>query len=143
MENEHTVAGLLRKRSELAGQLEHAQNVLRAAIIDLDNLDATIRLFVPDIDLAEIKPKPLPPRNASFRGEVSAVVFTALREKGPMTGDQLAQYVMADRGLNTADKRLSKMMAKRVGACLRHQRTKARVRSLRRPGQYMLWEVVR
>lgn len=141
MENEHVIAGLIRKRAELAGQIEHAQTVLRQFIIDLDNLDATLRMFVPDIDLEDIKPKPLPPRNAAFKGEVSRIVFAALREKGPMTCQQMAQYVMADRGLNTADRRLVVTLGKRVHACLRHYRSKGLVRSLKREGQHQLWEL--
>jgi len=131
MENEHVVSGLVKKRAELAGQIEGAQTTLRQLIIDLDNLDATLRIFVPDIDLADIKPKPLPPRHQAFKSEVMRIVFAALREsEGPMTAEQLAQYVMAERGLNTADKRLVRAMGKRVGACLRHHRTRGLLRSL-------------
>lgn len=141
MENEHVISGLIRKRAELAGQIEHAQTTLRQLIIDLDNLDATIRLFQPDIDLTEVKPKPLPPRHAAFKGEVSRIVFAALRQSGPMTSQQLAQYVMAERGLNTADKRLVKTVGKRVGSCLRHHRKTGLVRSVRGQGQFVLWEI--
>lgn len=141
MGNEHVIAGLIRKRAELAGQIEHDQTVLRQHIIDLDNLDATLRLFVPDIDLEDIKPKPLPPRNAAFKGEVSRIVFAALRANGPMTSQQLAQYVMADRGLNTADKRLVMTIGKRVGACLRHHRRKGLIASVTKFGSQLVWEI--
>jgi len=103
----HVVTGLIAKRAELAGQIEHAQTVHRQLIIDLDNLDATLRLFVPDIDLEEIKPRPLPARDAAFRGEVARVVLGLLRTVGkPLDTQQIAMHVMAERGLNTADKRL-------------------------------------
>ena len=46
----------------VAGQIEHAETTLRQIVIDLDNLNHTLRLFTPDIDLEEIRPKPLPPR---------------------------------------------------------------------------------
>jgi hypothetical protein len=141
MEHEHTVFGLVRKRGELAGKIEHAQTVLRQLIIDLDNLDCTIRLFAPDIDLEDIKPRPLPPRHAAFKGEVSRIVFSALRESGPMTTVQLAQHVMADRGLNTADKRLVVTIGKRVHAAMRHYRSKGLVRSLKREGERQLWKI--
>jgi len=55
MENEHVLAGLVRKRAEIAGQLEVAQTQVRQLIIDVDNVDATIRLFAPDMDLEEIR----------------------------------------------------------------------------------------
>lgn len=38
-------------------------------------------------------------------------------------------HVMAERGMNTADKRLVKTVGKRVGACLRHHRTRGIIRS--------------
>jgi len=47
MENDHIVSGLVRKRAEIAGQIEASQEALRSLVIDLDNLDATIRLFGP------------------------------------------------------------------------------------------------
>ena len=71
MVNEHLLSGLMRKRAELAGKLEHHQAVVRQLFIDLDNVDATIRMFDPDIELNEIRPKPLPPRHAAYKGEVA------------------------------------------------------------------------
>ena len=41
MENEHVLSGLIRKRAEVAGELEAAQQRVRQLIIDIDNVDAT------------------------------------------------------------------------------------------------------
>ncbi len=60
MAEPHVVTALVAKRAEITGRIEHTQTSLRQLIIDLDNLDATLRLFKPDIDLEEIRPKPLP-----------------------------------------------------------------------------------
>lgn len=143
MENEHVVSGLMKKRAELAGMIEHHQTVLRQLIIDLDSVDATIRLFVPDADLQEVKPKPFPPRAVAFKGEVARVVFAALRShSGPMTAQELAQHYMAERGLNTADKALVKAVGKRIGSCLRHHRNRGTLRSTEGAGGFLLWEIV-
>ena len=118
--NPHTVSGLIRKRAEIAGQIEHAQATLRQLIIDLDNLDHTIRIFDPDIDLVEVKPKRLPPRLQTYLGELIRIVLSALRNSPkPLTTAEIAQHVMVARNLDTADKRLAKLMSKRVGACLK------------------------
>lgn len=145
MDNQsHVVSALIRKRAELAGQIEHTQTVLRQLVIDLDNLDATLRLFQPDIDLEEIKPKPLPPRHAAFKGEVSRVILDTLRRADrPMTAQELAQHVMAERGLNTADKRLVRLIGKRVGSSLRHHRAKGWVTSRESDGPHLLWEIAK
>ena len=111
MAEPHVVTALIRKRGEIAGRIEHTQTQLRQLVIDLDNLDATLRLFKPDIDLEEIRPKPLPPRHHAFKGEVSRIVMDTLRRSNrPMTTHDLAQHVMAGRGLNTADKRLVRLV---------------------------------
>ncbi len=113
MENEHVLSGLIRKRAEVAGELEAAQNRVRQLIIDIDNVDATIRLFQPDIDLAKIRPKPLPPRHAAFKGEISRLIMSVLRETGlTLTTKDIALRVMADRGLNLSDQRLARTVQK-------------------------------
>lgn len=144
MENEHALGALLRKRAELAGLFEHHQAKARQLLIDIDSLDATIRMFAPDIDLADVKPKPLPPRHAAYKGEVARIVLGTLRDaKRPCTTQELTMHVMAERGMNTADKRLVKTVTKRVGACLRHHRTKGLLRNVGGGlGKRLAWEVV-
>ncbi len=142
MENEHVLSGLLRKRAEIAGLLENAQAEMRRLVIDLDSVDATIRLFNPDINLEEIRPKPLPPRHAAYKGEVARIVLGALRTAHhPMTAEELAMHVMAERDLNTSDARLRKTIMKRVHSCMRHYRGKGAVLSAPGPGNRMLWRL--
>lgn len=142
MTHEHTINALKAKRAELAGQLEHHQAKVRQLVIDIDNVDATLRMFAPDIHLDEIKPKPLPPRHAAYKGEVARIVLGTLRDaKRPCTTQELTMHVMAERGMNTADKRLVKTVGKRVGACLRHHRLKGLIRSRKGLGSHIQWEV--
>jgi hypothetical protein len=144
MKNEHVLSGLLAKRAELAGKIETVQTELRQLIIDLDSLDATIRLFDPEIDLEQIRPKPLPARNQAFRGELARVVLGTLRKAGrPLPTHEIALHVMASRMLNTADKPLLRVMGKRVGAALRYHRIKGLIRSVPGPNRSILWEINR
>jgi hypothetical protein len=144
MKNDHVISGLLTKRNELAGKIEFVQTELRQLIIDLDNVDATIRLFDPEIDLVAIKPKPLPARNTAFRGEIARIVLGTLRkaEHGLPT-HEIALHVMAARSLSAADKPLLRVMIKRVGAALRHHRIKGLIRSTPGPNRTVLWEISR
>lgn len=55
-------------------------------MIDLDAVDQALRLFKPDIELDAIKPKPMPPRHAAYKGEVARIVLGTLRDaKRPCT----------------------------------------------------------
>ena len=115
---------------------------MRQIIIDLDNLDATLRLFVPDIDLEEIRPKPVPPRHTAFHGEIARFILTALRETGlSMTTKDLVLRVMTDRALNVADPRLKWTIHKRIGASLRHLRAKGVVQSKAGCGSNVQWSL--
>lgn len=120
MENEHTIAGLIRKRAELAGRIEHCQAELRQLVIDLQHIDAAIRLFKPDADLAALEPKPWPPVHQAFRGEISRIVLDALRTaKAPMITMDFTELVMRERSLDCEDAKLRRTMMRRVGSCLR------------------------
>jgi hypothetical protein len=126
------------------GKIEFAQAELRQLLIDLDSLDATIRLFDPEIDLVEIKPKPIPARNQAFRGEVSRIVLGTLRKAGkPLPNHEVTLHVMTSRSLNTADKPLLRILSKRVGAALRHYRKLGLIRSIDGPNRTRLWEIIR
>jgi hypothetical protein len=135
---------LTRKRAEIAGQIEHNQLTLRHLIAELDHVDATIRIFNPAVDIAAIRSKPVPPRHAAFKGEVTRVVFKMLREAtAPVTSRDIAMRLMKERGLNPDDKELSVIMVKRVCACLRVQKKKGLVRNAESFGNLQGWEAAR
>ncbi len=142
MSEPHVVTGLMTKRAELAGMLEHHQAKVRQLMIDLDAVDQALRLFKPDIELETIKPKPLPPRHAAYKGEVARIVLGTLRDaKRPCSTQELTMHVMAERGMNTADKSLVKTVTKRVGASLRHHRVRGLIRSVGGLGGLLVWEI--
>src|SRR5205809_5915225 len=55
--NAFVVSGLIKRRAELAGDIERAHEVLRKMVLDLENLDATILQFEPDFKVETIKPR--------------------------------------------------------------------------------------
>jgi len=135
---------LTRKRAELAGRIEHGQLTLRHLIAELDHIDAAIRIFNPAIDVGAIRPRPVPPRHAAFKGEVTRIVLDTLREADrPVTSRDIALRLMKERGLSPDDRGLSVIMVKRVCACLRVHRQKGLVRPVPTIGSLQGWEVVK
>jgi hypothetical protein len=139
------VAALVRKRAELAGDIENTHNRLREMIRDLEKLDATIHLFDPSVEIEAIKPKAFrPPADWAKRGEMSRFVLGILRQAAePLTTRDIALQMLLDRALDENDQKLLRLMTKRVGVSLRHKRDLGIVRSAQGPGQFMVWEVVR
>ena len=76
MAEPHVFTGLIAKRAE---DRRHTQDLLRQLVIDLDHIDASIHIFDPSIELVEIKARPVPPKHHAFRGEVTRIVLTTLR----------------------------------------------------------------
>ncbi len=50
---------------------------------------------------------------------------------------------MAERGLNTANKRLVRTIGKRIASAMRHLQNRGLVCSEQGPGQCLVWETVR
>lgn len=142
---DYVVAGLVRRRAELAGEIEATHERLRRLVADLENLDATLRLFDPNYQVEAIKPKAFrPPKDWANRGEMTRIVLSILRQAAePLTTRDIALELLVERALDKNDQRLLRLMTKRVGVALRLQREKGVVRSEQGPGQYQLWEITR
>lgn len=137
----HAISALRSKRGELAGQIDALQDQLRQAMIDLDHVDCTLRLFDPDIELDEIRPKPLPPRHHAFKGQVTRAILAMLRTEGAMDAKAITIRLMAERDLNLQDKTLQKAMTKRIGAALRNLRERTLVASQQGAGGLLVWSI--
>jgi len=59
-----------------------------------------------------------------------------------MISKELVFQVMAERDLSVHDKRLVRLLTKRVGASLKHYKHKGVLRATKRPGAYFLWEIL-
>jgi hypothetical protein len=59
--NAFVVSGLVKRRAELAGEIERTHEPFRKMVLDLENLDATILQFKPDFKVEAIKPKAFRP----------------------------------------------------------------------------------
>jgi hypothetical protein len=75
---------------------------------------------------------------------VTRIVLTTLRNaKRPLTTPEIAQRVMAERGLDSANVRLLKLIMKRTGACLRHWERRGFARKEPGPNGFKLWSLAR
>ncbi len=143
MAQTHVISALVKRRSELVGEIEHSQLHTRKLLEDLDHLDATIRQFDPDYEVEKIKPKGFrPPSDWANRGEMSRLVLDMLRRaKEPMTTQDIAEEIMKARGLSVGDAKLLRKMTKRAGVALRAQRNNELISSEHGAGLYMMWSM--
>jgi hypothetical protein len=114
---DYVLAGLVRRRAELTGRIEAAHAELRRMLADLEALDATILQFDPSYRVEAIRPKAFrPPKDWSNRGQMSRVVLSILRQAAePMTSADIALELLVSRALDRHDRKLLRLMGKRVG----------------------------
>jgi len=100
------VSALVKKRAEIAGMITRTEQQLGQFRADLVHLDATIRLFAPEIEPKTIPAKRIRQSDLWFeQGELSRRVLDALRRAGePIRAPDLVRAVMIDNGLDPADR---------------------------------------
>lgn len=137
------VAGLIAKRTELAVQIEALQRQVKAITAQFDRVEATIRIFEPDMDFGELMIRPVPPPHNAFKGEVMRILLATLREaSAPLSTGDLTEILMRARGLPVDDKRLRHTMLERVGSSLNSlRRKKGVVKSSPGTGKMLMWEL--
>src|ERR1700710_989092 len=101
----HVIGALRNKRAELAGMLRQLEQQLVQQRANLAHVDATMRLFDPDIRPKDIRPKQPRERNAWFRqGECLRLIYDELREATqPVTTRELAERIMRVKAIPAAD----------------------------------------
>ena len=145
-ENEHAISALVCKRAELSGQIDEAEARIAALNEVVAHVDATLRVFKPDIEVDEIKPKRPIRWNTMFRhGELCRLVLSAIRERSPVTAKGAASAIMASLGMDATYEAPYADILRRVRFTLRDQKKLERVESEQGPGpgQYMVWRIKR
>ena len=130
MSEPHVIAALCRKRSELGGVVSQLEQRLVKHRADLAHLDATMRLFDPDIRPQEIRPKQQRARSVWFRpGECLRLIYDELRNAPqPVTTRELAVRLMRVKAMPTNDDRCRELIQKTIlGSLNRAKETIARI----------------
>jgi len=126
MAKSHVITALISKRGELAGLIEHHQKEMGRLAGDLAHLDATLKLFAPEIDLQTIRAKAHRVRSRFFRpGECQRMVLDIFREAqgAALSRRQLGEALTARRGLEPTTVMIEQMRKNAIGVVHRLERT--------------------
>lgn len=142
MTDTHVVSALKEKRIQVASQIESLQGQIRQAVIDLDHVEAALRLFDPGVDMAALPARKVAPILYDTKGDSGRIILETLRTATrPLSTEQVCLAVMKARGLDDNDKGLCRVMMRRTNANLKHwQRKRGLIRSIPGIGQQLLWE---
>jgi hypothetical protein len=120
----HIIGALHNKRSELAGLVKGLEQQLIEHRAALTHLDATMRLFDPDIRPEEIRPRQRRSCNAWFRpGECLRLLYDVLRDTPqPMATREVVERVTELKSISVSDDRQRALLQKTILASLNRAR---------------------
>jgi hypothetical protein len=148
MAESHIVSGLVAKHSELAGLIQFHQAEIERVAADLKHLDATLKLFAPEIDLRTLGSKRV--RKSSMGGfkrfkckESHMWALDQLREATqPITTGVIAEQIIVAKGLeDTKELRIS--IQRTLTGTLRRLEKRGLVKDVGRAGNGLsaLWQI--
>ena len=126
MAERHVIGALRTKRAELSGTLRQLEQQLAQQRTNLAHLDATMRLFDPEIRPKDIRPRQLRARNAWFRpGECLRLIYDELREatQPTTTTRELAERIMRLKAMPMTDDRCRALVQKTLLSSLNRAKT--------------------
>jgi hypothetical protein len=130
MSEPHVISALSNKRAELAGIASQLERQLGQQQVNLAHLDATMRLFDPDIQPNQIRPRQQRAHSVWFRpGECLRLIYDELRDAvQPMTTRQLAERITRVKAMTMDDNRQRELVQKTLlGSLNRAKETIVRI----------------
>jgi len=125
MADPHVVTGLVAKRAEVAGLIDHHRKQIAGLEASLAHLDATLKLFDPEIDLRTLRPKQPRQRNAFFRPrECQRLVLEIFRDAdGAALGSRRIGQALAERkGFEASVAMIERLQKNAIGVARRLER---------------------
>jgi len=123
---------LREKRSEVAGLVKDLEQLLFKHRASLSHLDATMRLFDPNIDAGMLASNQQRASGTGLRhGECLRLIYDILRDvPQPLTTRELAERIMEIKAVPTTDTARRELIQKAILNSLRHAKgTIARIES--------------
>lgn len=144
MGERHVVGALREKRAEISGLILELEKELRQRRADLTHLDATLKVFAPDLSPQSIKPRRPSGRNRWFRhGERTRLVLDLLRlAQHPMTAMEIAEQLMEMKDIDRADALAREALRKTVLSLLDVGKAKGHIERIEGgPGEGVSWRI--
>jgi hypothetical protein len=147
MAESHIVSGLVAKHSELAGLIKFHRSEMERVAVDLKHLDATLKLFAPEMDLRSLGTRRV--RKASIGGgfkrfkckESHKLILDQLRVANePLTTATICTAIMADRGIEVT-KELRTSIQRTLTGSLRRLCLRGLIIEAGRKGLTVLWQI--
>ena len=144
MAESHVISALIKKRSELSGEIEHYEKIIKECRANLTSIDKTIHIFDETYDLRSIKSKRVV-RNSYFSsGEATKMVLDVLRTADkPIKTDNLIDILADKKTLHFRDRKERYTFSKTVSVTLNSIYKKGLIEKSAKEKGVVLWSIAK
>ena len=104
MPETHVISALTKKRAELAGEINHYQQLIKSLKENLTHIDQTIKLFDENYNIESIKPKRAYKERYFKNGEAKILILDTLREANKaLSVNELNQMIAEKKEINESE----------------------------------------
>ena len=142
MADTHVISALVKKRAELRGDIIHYKQLIATLDKDLQNIDATIKIFDVDYDISSIKPV-IKSRNRFFNnGEAKVLVLEVLKSSNlPLSTDKISDIIATNRNLSFENKIDKSNFQKTILLALNTCLSNNLVEKVSKDGLSIIWKI--
>lgn len=138
----HVISALVKKRSELSGEIKHYETLLKQAKTDLQSIDQTIHLFDKSYDLRSIKSKRVHKERYFKTGEAKVLILDILRtSQEPLSTNELCKRLASDRGFDNKNNFDANHFQKVIFASLERCESNGLIERTGKDGLAIVWQI--
>jgi len=142
MAETHVLSALVKKRSEIAGEIEYFEKQLKEHRENLISLDKTIHIFDPDYRLNSIKNKRVVKKSYFKNGESIKLILDVLRtENKPIKTSDLIDILAERKNLIFQDNKERYAFSKNVSVALNNICKKGLIEQVAKEKGIALWKI--
>jgi hypothetical protein len=99
-----TLTALQDQRAETMARIDRLKSEMKDTVIQLDHIEATMRMFDADIDFTKFGARKVLPVDHAQHGEITRIFLAALVDAGrPLSMAALIETIILARGLDRTD----------------------------------------
>ncbi len=143
MAESHVISALIKKRSELSGEIEYYEKIIKECKENLTSIDKTIHIFDETYDLRSIKSKRVVKNSYFASGEATKMALDVLRTANkPLRTDEISDIVASNKSL-ILEGRDKVNFQKSVLYALNTSEKRGLVASVGKEGLSLMWSIAK
>ena len=143
MADSHVISALSTKRGEILGSIKHYKQLISSLDKDLQNIDATIKIFEPDYKFGSEKVVNKHTRNRFFNnGEAKVLVLEVLKNSEiALSTDKISEIIAIKRNLSFENKTDKSNFQKSILLALNTCLLNNLVEKVSKDGLSIIWKI--